>query len=344
MSLKKDIALLSKEFSKSLEFSNTEEQLEEIRIAYLGRKGKLVNFMTMLKDLPLAEKKELGPLLNNLKKKCEEAFEEKKQQLIHTRLQQEQRKKEYFDVTAYIPDTPQGSLHPLTLIEKEVNDIFVSMGFEIARGPEVENERNNFEALNIAKDHPARDMWDTLWLDNTNNLLLRTHTSNVQIRKMENGNVPLAILAPGRCYRHEATDASHDFMFNQIEGLFIDKNVSLGNLLATMKEFLQAVFDQKKLEMRVRPSYFPFVEPGIEIDIECPFCNHGCTVCKDSEWIEMAGAGLVHPNVLDFCGIDTQQYSGFAFGLGLTRLAMLKYTIPDIRLLHSNNVEFLKQF
>ena len=186
-------------------------------------------------------------------------------------------------------------------------------------------------------------MWDTLWLD-IPSLLLRTHTSPVQIHSLEKKGPPLAVVAPGRCFRHEATDASHDFMFSQVEGLLVDEHISMSNLLATMKEFMQTLFEKKKLAMRVRPSYFPFVEPGIEMDIECPFCNHGCSVCKYSEWIEMGGAGLVHPNVLDFCGINTKQYSGFAFGFGTTRLAMLKYDIHDIRLLHSNNIEFLKQF
>ncbi len=343
-SLDQQIKDLKKNFLSQLDKADSQDALEEIRITYLGRKGKIADLMDQLKNLPLEEKKEFGPQLNELKKFCEITFEEKKEHLNHHRLRQEQRKKEFFDVTASLPNMPQGSLHPLTQLQQEINDIFISMGFEIAQGPEVENERNNFEALNIAKDHPARDMWDTLWLDNTKNLLLRTHTSSVQIHQMEEKKAPLAIVAPGRCYRHEATDATHDFMFSQVEGLFVDHNVSLSNLLATMREFMRKLFAQKQLNMRVRPSYFPFVEPGIEIDIECPFCNHGCSVCKYTEWIEMCGAGLVHPNVLDFCGINHQEYSGFAFGFGLTRLAMLKYSIPDIRLLHANNVEFLKQF
>jgi len=342
-SLDHQIKTIKQRFLSELDNATSNESLELLRITYLGRKGELAHLMDQLKALSLEEKKEFGPQLNDLKKFCEQAFEQKKELILTEIIQQEQRKKEFFDVTAYLPNKPVGSLHPLTLLQEEINTIFASMGFEIAQGPEVENELTNFEALNIPQNHPARDMWDTLWLD-TQNLLLRTHTSSVQVRQMQEKGAPLAIVAPGRCYRHEATDATHDFMFSQVEGLFIDENISLGNLLATMRTFMQKLFCHKELKIRVRPSYFPFVEPGIEIDIECPFCNHGCSICKYTEWIEMCGAGLVHPNVLDFCGIDSKKYSGFAFGFGLTRLAMLKYSIPDIRLLHTNNVEFLKQF
>jgi phenylalanyl-tRNA synthetase alpha chain len=339
----KELNHIKKAFFEALIKSNTRESLENIRVSFLGRKGQIAVLMSKLKELPLEEKKIVGPLMNAMKTECDEAFEKKSQELELTTISDHQAQKEYFDVTAYRPHTDPASLHPLTLIQEHVNNVFISMGFDIADGPEVETDYYNFEALNIPKDHPAREMVDTFWLD-IPGLLLRTHTSAIQIHSMENKKPPLALAAPGRAYRHEATDASHDFLFMQTEGLVVDKNISMGNLLATAREFFSAVFETRTFKLRVRPSYFPFVEPGIEIDIECPFCNHGCSVCKKSEWIEMGGAGLVHPNVLESCGIDAKKYSGFAWGLGLTRLAMLKYGINDVRLLHSGTIEFLKQF
>ena len=217
------------------------------------------------------------------------------------------------------------------------------MGYEIINGPEIDTDFFNFETLNIPKDHPARDMHDTFWLD-IPNMVMRTHTSSVQAHAMLEKKPPLAVATPGRCYRSEATDASHDYMFMQCEILFIDKNVSLSNLFATAKVFLQNLFGKNDLKIRVRPAYFPFVEPGVEMDITCPFCKTGCSVCKKTCWIEIGGAGLIHPNVLKSCNINPEEYSGFAFGFGLTRLVMLKYGINDIRLLHSTKLEFLKQF
>ncbi|MEX0940806.1 MAG: phenylalanine--tRNA ligase subunit alpha [Candidatus Babeliales bacterium] len=342
-SIKERIDRIKTEFLSALKQVKKEEDLEKIRLTYLARKGSIAELMSALKSLSLEEKRAVGPLLNKLKQSCEALFEAKQKTLKKELILAEQAKKIHFDVTAYLPNKPKGSLHPLTQIQEEVNDAFISLGFEIADGPEIENEFYNFEALNIPENHPARDMFDTFWLD-IPGLLLRTHTSSVQIRTMQEQKPPLAIAAPGRVYRHEATDASHDYTFMQVEGLMVDKNISLGNLLATVRSFMQKIFEKNNLDIRVRPSYFPFVEPGIEIDIECPFCNHGCSVCQETEWIEICGAGLVHPNVLDSCGIDPNEYSGFAFGFGLTRLAMLKYGIPDIRLLHSSNIEFLKQF
>ena len=236
----------------------------------------------------------------------------------------------------------QGSLHPYTYITQEIEDIFMSMGFAVADGPELETDYNNFGALNIPADHPARAESDTFWLPDMQRLL-RTHTSTVQIKTMREQTPPIAIICPGRALRNEATDASHDFMFMQIEGMLIDKNISIANLLAVLKEFLDKLFG-KSLQLRVRPGFFPFVEPGLEIDAQCPFCTTGCSTCKHTCWIELLGAGLIHPNVLRNAGIDPTIYSGFAFGSGLTRLAMLKYHITDIRLIHSGKIEFLEQF
>ncbi len=341
--MKEQISSLKEKFIKALGAATTNYQLEEVRITYLGRKGHIATLMDTLKTLGLEEKKEYGPLLNELKQHIQDQFNAKKHQITVQQQSHAQALKQFFDVTAYIPEADTGSLHPMTQVLHHVQDIFLSMGYEIADGPEVETEYYNFEALNIAKDHPAREMWDTLWLD-IPSLLLRTHTSPVQVRALEKKQLPLALVAPGRCYRHEATDASHDFVFMQVEGLLVDKQINLGHLLATIKSFMQTFFEKEKLDIRIRPSYFPFVKPGIEIDIECPFCNHGCSVCKETEWIEACGAGLVHPNVLEFSGIDAKEQTGFAFGFGLTRLAMLKFGINDIRLLHSGNIEFLKQF
>lgn len=342
-SLKKEISHLKKIFSEELKNTKTIQELEELRVSFLGRKGKIASLMSKLKTLTLEEKKIIGPLLNTLKIECETLFENYYQEISKKSIALQQAKKEYFDVTAYRPLQDRASLHPLTLVQEHVNDIFMSMGFEIVDGPEIETDYYNFEALNIPKDHPAREMVDTFWLD-VPGLLLRTHTSSIQIHGMERQKVPLALAAPGRVYRHEATDASHDFLFMQAEGLLVDENISMAHLLATAREFFSALFEKKKLELRIRPSYFPFVEPGIEIDVECPFCNHGCSVCKQTEWIEAGGAGLVHPRVLEACAIDTKRYSGFAWGLGLTRLAMIKFGINDIRLLHAGYVDFLKQF
>lgn len=339
MNLLEKIEIYKKNFIQKLNLIKNEEELEQFRIKYLGRNGLLGKLFDELKDLSLEEKKNLGPKLNNLKQETHTLFEEKKQQIN----QIEKSKEIFFDVTITKPFTNHGNLHPYTKVIERIEDIFISMGFEILDGPEVETEFHNFDALNIPADHPARQIHDTFWLT-IPNLLMRTHTSTVQIHAMTKRKPPIAIVAPGRCYRNEATDASHDFMFMQVEGLLIDKNVSLSNLFATVKSFLQAIFEKKDLSIRIRPGYFPFVEPGVEIDATCPFCKSGCSVCKKTGWVEICGAGLVHPNVLKSCGIDSIEYNGFAFGFGLTRLVMLKYDITDIRLLHSNRIDFLKQF
>ena len=341
--LKARIKTVSTEFSSALAKVATEKELEEVRINFLGRSGQIAQLMSALKTLSVEEKRELGPLLNELKKNSEQQFNEKKEALGQEILQAATTKKQYFDVTASHYSPLRSSLHVYTHIIEQLQNIFISMGYYVADGPEVETDYYNFEALNIPADHPARDMHDTFWL-NIPNMLMRTHTSPVQIHSMETQSPPLAIFAPGRCYRNEATDASHDFMFMQGEGLVVDKDISMGHLLATAKTFLQALFEKKDLEIRVRPGFFPFVEPGVEIDASCPFCKNGCSICKKTRWIELLGAGLVHPNVLEYGGIDPEIYSGFAFGFGLERLAMIKYGINDIRLFRGNKSHFLDQF
>lgn len=337
------ITQISTEFKKELAQICSVTDLETLRISYLGRQGKIAQLMSRLKELSAEEKRVFGPLCNNLKEEITSLWNQKQEELAYQEREQKESLMKGFDVTAYKPHTSFGTLHPHTHVITHIEDIFTSMGFAIADGPEIETPYVNFEVLNIPEDHPARDMHDTFWLD-VPGLLLRTHTSTVQFHTMQHNQPPLAVAAPGRCYRHEATDASHDFMFMQCEGLFIDKKVSVAQLLATVESFLQAFFNKKELKTRLRPSYFPFVEPGIEIDMTCPFCEEGCSTCKKSRWIEICGSGLVHPHVLRAAGIDPDIYSGFAFGFGLTRLVMLKYGIKDIRLLHEGKIDFLKQF
>jgi phenylalanyl-tRNA synthetase alpha chain len=343
MDLKNQIETLRKTFLERLSKTTSLDDLEQVRIEFLSRKGSVSDLLGMIKTFSIEEKRIFGPLLNELKKELETTFETAKDRLTKESQNSAEKNLQYFDITAYEADTLYGSLHPYTHVIRHVENIFISMGFEIADTPEVETEYRNFEVLNIPEDHPAREMHDTFWLT-IPGMLMRTHTSTAQAHGMETRKPPIAIVAPGRCYRHEATDASHDFMFMQTEGFFISKNITMGNLLATVKTFLKGIFEKEDIALRVRPSYFPFVEPGVEIDMSCPFCNNGCSVCSRSKWIEICGAGLIHPNVLRCGGIDPEEYSGFAFGFGLTRLVMLKYGINDIRLLSSMKVNFLRQF
>lgn len=337
------ISSISQQFHEQLSGVQNPADLEKIRIEFLGRSSHITQLMTDLKQLSLEEKKVVGPLLNKLKEDLQKAFEIKKTELESIQEDIAQKKQQHFDVTSYKPELTQGSLHIYTQLTQQLSSIFMSMGFQVVDGNEVETDYYNFEALNIPADHPARDVHDTFWLT-TPGMLLRTHTSSVQAHIMENQQLPLAIFAPGRCYRNEATDATHDFMFTQGECLVVDKNISIANLLATAKTFLQHFFNKSDLKIRVRPGYFPFVEPGLEIDASCPFCKTGCSVCKRTTWIELLGAGLVHPNVLKASKINPEIYSGFAFGFGIERLAMIKYQITDIRLFHSNKKGFLEQF
>ena len=341
--MNEQIHAIMQALKEALAFAVTTQALEQIRIDFLGRNGTITQLFKQLKDLPVEEKKVFGPQLNTLKQTAEELYREKMLHLERALQDNVQHKQQYFDVTAYTHQALRGHLHPYTQLMDSLNDIFISMGFTIVDGAEVETNYYNFETLNIPDNHPARDSHDTFWL-NVPGLLMRTHTSSVQAHAMQEQGAPLAVVAPGRVYRNEATDASHDFMFTQMEGLLVDKNVSMAQLLATARSFLQKIFNTQTLNIRVRPGYFPFVEPGVEIDASCPFCTTGCSICKKTGWIELLGAGLVHPNVLLKSGIDPAQYSGFAFGFGIERIAMIKYGINDIRLFHSNNTTFLDQF
>lgn len=340
--LSEQLSEIKNSFETALASISSRSDFETIKSIYVGKQGRITLLFAELKNFSLEEKKIAGPLLNELKKEVEEKLKIKYDELILQKAQATSHDKN-FDVTAYLPNKPYGHLHPYTHLIKEVETIFMSMGYDVVDGPEVDSDYYNFTALNIPENHPARDMYDTFWLD-VPSFLLRTHTSSVQARTIREKQLPIAAIVPGRCYRHEATDATHDFMFMQCEGILIDKNITLANLLATVQHFLRALFKKESIQIRTRPGFFPFVEPGLEIDMQCPFCTNGCSVCKKTRWIEVFPAGLIHPNVLREAGIDPNEYSGFAFGFGLTRLAMIRYKINDIRLFHSGKVRFLEQF
>jgi phenylalanyl-tRNA synthetase alpha chain len=321
--------------------AGTPEELETVRVEALGRKGALAAFSKEMGRLTPEERSRIGKLLNAAKQKLEEAFESKKRRFdddaLRARLEAE-----WIDLTLPAPGPRRGHLHPITRIQRELEDLFGSLGFAVLDGPEVENEYHNFDALNIPAEHPARDMQDTFWLDGGN--LLRTHTSPVQVRGMERLGPPLRMIAPGRVFRNESVDASHEHTFYQLEGMMIDRDVSVANLIYFMKTLLTAIF-QREVTVRLRPGYFPFVEPGFELDIQCLICGGpGCPVCKQSGWVELLPCGLVNPSVLRMSGIDPEEWGGFAFGLGLTRLAMMRYGIDDIRQLQGGDLRFLEQF
>jgi phenylalanyl-tRNA synthetase alpha chain len=315
--------------------------LEAVRVDVLGRKGSLAQFSREFGKLTPDQRAAAGKALNAAKEALEGAFEAKKKGFDDEALQARLRS-EWIDLTLPAPGPRPGSLHPVTQIQAEIEDLFTSLGFAILDGPEVEDEYHNFDALNIPAEHPARDMQDTFWLEG--GLLLRTHTSPVQVRGMERLGPPLRMIAPGRVFRNEEVDASHEHTFYQVEGMMIDRDVSVAHLIYFMKTLLSAIF-RRDVTVRLRPGYFPFVEPGFELDIQCLICGGpGCPVCKYSGWVELLPCGLVNPNVLRMSGIDPDEWGGFAFGLGLTRLAMMRYGIDDIRLMQSGDLRFLTQF
>ena len=339
--------LLKIKESALVEISNasTAEDIENIRIKFLGRKGELTKILRSLANLSNEEKSEFGKLSNEIKADLDSIISEKENDLAKADIEKNIGK-DWIDVTltseTSTESTQKGHLHPISQIQYEIEDIFSSMGFQILDGPEAETEFYNFEALNIPKHHPARDMQDTFWTEDGN--LLRTHTSAIQVRGMEKIKPPFKIVGPGRVFRYEEIDASHENTFYQIEGMIVDKTISVSNLIFVMKELLRKIF-HRDVKVRLRPGFFPFVEPGFELDINCLICGgKGCSVCKGSGWVELLPCGLVHPNVLKHGGIDPEQWSGFAFGLGLNRLVMMKYGINDIRHFQNGDIRFLKQF
>ncbi len=316
--------------------SNVEKEADilNIKSEYIGKKSEIQQLLTSLKDMKVEDKRKYGSLINNSKKEMEE--------LISNKLEELDSKSNISFDDSLDYDLEIGSLHPITIVAKEVTDILKRMGFTVVSGPEMESEYYNFEALNIPKDHPARDMQDTYYLDN--GMLLRTQTSDNQIHAMENYGAPLRICAPGRTFRNEDLDANHENTFFQIEGMVIDKGVSIENLMYVMQSVLREVF-KSEIKVRLRPGFFPFTEPSYEMDMSCLICGgKGCPTCKHSGYIELVGCGMVHPNVLKAGGIDSEEYTGFAFGIGLTRLAMMKYKINDIRVLNSGDIRYLEQF
>ncbi len=314
--------------------------LEHIRVGYLGKKGVLTEQLKQLGGLPPDERPQVGQWVNDAKQRLQAALEERINALS-ARHRQQQLAHENLDVTLPGRGMRLGGPHPVSRTLRRLEELFVRMGFQIAEGPEVEDDFHNFEALNIPADHPARAMHDTFYFDG--GLLLRTHTSPVQIRYMQTHKPPLRIIAPGRVYRRDS-DVTHTPMFHQIEGLMVDENVSFADLKGVLHEFL-AHFFERALKLRFRPSYFPFTEPSAEVDIECVMCSgSGCRVCKQTVWLEVLGCGMVHPEVFRHVGIDSERYTGFAFGLGVERLTMLRYGVNDLRLFYENDLRFLQQF
>ncbi|MAG44652.1 phenylalanine--tRNA ligase subunit alpha [bacterium] len=339
-----DINKLKKQAIADLENVASESALEQMRLKYLGRKqGKLTAVLRGLKNIKSTEKAKVGKQTNIFKNKLLELIQQKKNKLANA--QDHSSFTSSIDITAPGKKPETGHLHIITQVLQDIQNIFSSMGFSIAQGPDIEDDFHNFTALNLPEDHPARSMWDTFYIKSKNKLLLRCHTSPVQIRHMENNQPPLRIIAPGRCFRYESIDATHDIQFYQVEGLMIDKNISISNFKGIISEFFKRFYG-KETKIRLRPSYFPFVEPGFEIDISCIFCHgKGCKVCKKTGFMEIMGAGMVHPNVFRAVGYNVKDnWQGFAFGMGVERLAMPKYKINDIRLFYENDIRFLRQF
>ena len=338
--MEEKITLLKEKVVAKMKEVKTTADVENIRVEYLGKKGEVIEILKNLKNVEASKRKEVGEKANILRVEIEKMIEDKKLELKEKEYEEQINNSEKIDITVPVQDKI-GSLHPITIVQKELEDIFTGMGFTVEDGNEVETEYNNFEAVNVPKYHPARDMQDTFWLENGE--LLKTQTSAAQNKIMLKYGAPLKAIFPGRCFRNEALDASHENTFFQMEGMMIDKNVSISNLIYFMKTLLSEIF-KKDIEVRLRPGYFPFVEPGFELDIKCPYCDgKGCKVCKNGSWIELCPCGMIHPNVLKMGGIDPEEYSGFAFGLGLSRLAMMKYNINDLRALNSCDVRILKQ-
>ena len=318
---------------------STKQEAEAFRIQYLGSKGVLKSLYQEFKTIGAEEKKEIGQRLNELKQRLEQKLSEISWEDMGNQ------EKNKIDLTRPGKSTPLGSLHPLTLVRNELIQIFSKIGFSVSEGPEIEDDWHNFSALNFPPDHPARDMQDTFFIESAvEGLSLRTHTSSVQVRVMENQKPPIRTISPGRVYRNEAISARAHCFFHQVEGLYIDKNVSFADLKQTLDYFAKSLFGETA-NIRLRPSYFPFTEPSAEVDVSCSLCQGtGCGVCKHTGWLEILGCGMVDPNVLDACGIDSTVYSGFAFGMGVERIAQLKYRVTDLRLYSENDVRFLNQF
>lgn len=339
--VKQQLENIEKVAKQELDSCTSIKELDDLRIKYLGKKGELKAILNQMGKLVPEERKEMGQFANRVKSDIENALAEKLETLKAQELEQRIQSEE-IDITLPGKKIEVGKLHPLTTVMNEIKDIFLGMGFSIADGPEVEYDYYNFEALNLPPDHPARDTQDTFYI--TDNILLRTQTSSVQVHVMENQKPPIRIISPGRVYRSDAVDATHSPLFHQIEGLVVDKGITMGDLKGTLETLMKRLYGDD-CKIRLRPHHFPFTEPSAEVDVMCFNCHgEGCRVCKNEGYIELLGAGMVHPKVLENCGIDSNVYSGFAFGLGLERVVMRRYNINDMRMLYENDMRFLKQF
>ncbi len=340
--MKEKIRQIEESAEKELVNSKNAKELDDLRIKYLGKKGELTQVLRGMKDLSAEERPIIGGIVNKLRDKLEQIIKEKEQQFEIEKLQ-EKIENEKIDITLPSTKVKRGSKHPLNRVIEDIEDLFVSMGYDVVGGPELETDEYCFERLNLPKDHPARDMQDSFYI--TSEYLLRTQTSSVQARVMESNEekTPIRIICPGKTYRRE-DDATHSHQFNQVEGLVIDENITLAHLKGTLEVFVRRMLGEKS-KLRFRPSYFPFTEPSYEVDVSCFKCGgSGCNLCKQTGWIEILGAGMVHPNVLKMNGYNPEKYGGFAFGTGLDRLAMFRYGITDMRYLYKNDVRFLNQF
>ena len=348
----KELEKIKRNFKRSLKNTSVLKELDRLEKNFLGPKGALRQIIKSLREVSPSQRKTIGEKANRLKKEIKEAILKKRKELTQERSQErsqripEPREKK-IDITAPGKKIPKGHLHPLTQTLDKIKQIFESMGFTFFPSPEVETDFYNFTSLNMPPGHPARDLWDTFWLKEKEEgkfLLLRTHTTAMQLRYLETHNPPLRIISAGRCFRYEAVDSFHDIQFYQVDGLMIDKKVSIANFKAIIESFFKAYYG-KEVKVRLRPGYFPFVEPGFEVDVLCLKCQgKGCSLCKNKGWIEMLGAGMVHPEVFKRAGLNPGYWQGIAFGLGIDRLAMRKYKISDIRLFFQNDIRFLKQF
>ncbi len=341
MDMKEKLQEIRREAMERIQGSDGLEQLNEVRVAYLGKKGQLTAVLKGMKDVAAEERPAVGQLVNDTRAHIEQLLEETKERM-EQKLQERRLKEEVIDVTLPAAKMETGHRHPNTIALEEVQRIFIGMGYEVVEGPEVEYDEYNFTKLNIPADHPAKDEQDTFYI--SKDILLRTQTSPVQARVMEQGRLPIRMIAPGRVFRSDEVDATHSPSFHQVEGLVVDKKITFADLKGTLEEFARQLFGPET-KTKFRPHHFPFTEPSAEVDVSCFKCKgSGCRFCKGSGWIEILGCGMVHPHVLEMCGVDPEVYTGFAFGVGLERIALLKYEIDDMRLLYENDTRFLKQF
>lgn len=341
-----ELETLYGDFRSALSGVTSQAALFDLKADFIGKKGRLNEILKSLKDATEDERKTVGARANQIKDAIVQEIDDKLADIERLEIN-ERLARDKVDISFTDTIKEQGlegaGYHPVTIVQREIEDIFLSMGFDILDGPYIEDDYHNFEALNIPADHPARDMQDTFWFKDMKHLL-RCHTSTIQVRGMERKKPPFKFVGPGKVFRCEATDASHEAAFHQLEGMMVGENITVANLIYFMKTLLREIF-RRDVEVRLRPGFFPFVEPGFELDINCLICGgKGCSVCKQSGWVELLPCGMVHPNVLKYGGIDTDRYNGFAFGLGLDRLVMMRYGIDDIRMLHSGNLQFVSQF